>query len=158
MAQKKISVANKELFVLRTPLISESTEKTIQVHDFLKKIEDQETNQQKIVSARFQIAGMEFSIDVYPDAAVYDGSGFIGVYLHNYSKETLMSSVTVKEASGKENSWEMRKEPETERGFGWNKFLSQEKYREWAKDHGDVLKLEVLVTLHTKTEGDGWTR
>ena len=157
MTQKKIFAADKELFVLQTHLISESTEKTIQIHDFLEKIEDQETNKQKIASPRFQIAGMEFSIDVYPDSAVFDCPGFIGVFLNNYSKETLMSSVTVKEASGEMSSWEMEKS-EPEMGFGWDKFLSQEKYREWAKDHGDVLKLEVLVTLHTKTEGDGWTR
>ena len=100
---------------------------------------------------------MEFSIDVYPDSVVFDCPGFIGVFLNNYSKETLMSSVTVKEASGEMSSWEMEKS-EPERVFGWDKFLSHEKYREWAKDHGDVLKLEVLVTLHTKTEGDGWTR
>ena len=115
MTQKKIFAADKELFVLQTHLISESTEKTIQIHDFLEKIEDQETNKQKIASPRFQIAGMEFSIDVYPDSAVFDCPGFIGVFLNNYSKETLMSSVTVKEASGEMSSWEMEKsEPEPE--------------------------------------------
>ena len=158
MAQKKISITNKELFVLQSHLISESTQKIIHFHDFLKKIEDQKTSKVRIVSPRFQIAGIEFSIEVYPDNAVYDGAGFIGLYLKNYSKETPISTVIVKEASGEVKSWEMRKEPIPESGFGWNKFLSQEKYREWAKEHGDVLKLEVMVTLHTMADGDGWTR
>lgn len=37
-------------------------------------------------------------------------------------------------------------------------FLSHEKYQEWARDHEDALKLEVMVTVHTKAEGDDWTR
>ena len=43
-------------------------------------------------------------------------------------------------------------------GVGFPKFLSHEKYRELAKVHGDVLKLDVVLTLHTKSEGGGWTR
>ena len=43
-------------------------------------------------------------------------------------------------------------------GLGWDKFLSHEKYRQLAEEHGDVLKLDIVVTLHTKAEGDGWTR
>ena len=44
------------------------------------------------------------------------------------------------------------------KGWGCARFVSHEKYRQFAKDHGDILKLEVVVTLHTKAEGDGWTR
>ena len=44
------------------------------------------------------------------------------------------------------------------KGRGWSEFLTHKEYREWAKDHGDVLRLEVVLTLHSKAEGDGWTR
>ena len=146
MTQKKIFAADKELFVLQTHLISESTEKTIQIHDFLEKIEDQETNKQKIASPRFQIAGMEFSIDVYPDSAVFDCPGFIGVFLNNYSKETLMSSVTVKEASGEMSSWEMEKS-EPEAAVSGGNVKSVESFDCW-----NVPGLDVDILKENKTE------
>ena len=67
-----------------------------------------------------------------------------------------MSSATAK-SSGVERSWEMKKGL-AHRGFGWPKFLSHEKYREWAKTHGDVFKMEIVVTHHSKAGGDDWTR
>ena len=43
MAKRKVDVIeDKELFVLQAKLISTSTEKTVEIHDFLKKIEDEE--------------------------------------------------------------------------------------------------------------------
>ena len=145
-----------ELFVLKTKWLKETTKKTIEIHDFINKIEDQDNNKKKIVSPKFKIAGVEFSIWVYTDESRNDAPGFIGVYLHNYSNEDQMSSVTAK-GSGVEASWEMTKVP-AGKGFGRKKFMTHEKYREWAKVHGDVFKLDVVVTLHTKAEGDDWTR
>ena len=144
-----------EIFVLKTRMISESTKKTIEIHDFIKKIEDQDNNMREIQSPKFMMAGVEFSIYVYPDFLQYS-PGRIGVGLHNYSNEDQMCSVTAK-GTGVEKSWEMKK-VEAGNFWGFLKFMSHEKYRKWANDHGDVFKLEVVVTLHSKAKGDGWTR
>ena len=66
--------------------------------------------------------------------------------------------MTVKEASGLENLDLEMDIVKTGRGWGFHQFLTHEKYRQLAKEHGDVLKLDIVVTLHTKAEGDGWTR
>ena len=138
--RKAAATQDDELCVLKTSLISESTKKIIEIHDFIKKIEDQEKNQLKISSPMFKLAGIDFSIEVYPD---YQGSGNIDVHFRNHTKEDLLSSITVKEASGAERSIEMKKVPA--RVSLACQFLSHEKYREWAKTHGDVLKPEVVV-------------
>ena len=152
--RKATATQDDELLVLKTNLISESTKKIIEIHDFIKKIEDEEKNQLKISSPMFKLAGggVDFSIEVYPD---YQGSGNINVRFRNHTIEDLLSSITVK-ASGAEGSIEMKKVPARMSLGCW--FLSHEKYREWVKTHGDVLKLEVVVTLHSKARGDGWTR
>ena len=157
MSKRKVpATRDDEIFVLKTRMISESTKKTIEIHDFIKKIEDQDNNMREIQSPKFMMAGVEFSIYVYPDFLQYS-PGRIGVGLHNYSNEDQMCSVTAK-GTGVEKSWEMKK-VRAGKQYGWMPgFMTHEKYREWAKVHGDVLKLEVVVTLHTKAEGDDWTR
>ena len=145
-----------ELFVRKSKLISESSRKKIEIHDFIVEIEDEVNLKNGIRSPKFKIAGIEFSIDVYPENSPDDASGFIGVYLDNHGNEDQTTSITVKEASGVKNSWKM---DTVSAGSGWGfpKFISHEKYREWAKVQDDVLSLEVVVTLHKKAEGDGWT-
>ena len=142
-----------ELFVLRTNWMKETTKKTIEIYDFTLKIED-EDKKPKISSPNFKLAGKKFSIDVQPDNI---GSGYIAVVLQNCSKEDQMTSITVQENSGVERSWKMRKIPAGET-LGFPTFLSIENYRELAKVNGDVLSLDVVLTLHTKAEGEVWTR
>ena len=140
-----------ELFVLKTKWIKDTTQKIIEIHDFTMKMKD---NKLKISSPNFQLAGNKFSIDVCPD---YMDSGYIAVVLQNCSKEDQMTSITVQENSGVERSWKMRKIPAGE-SLGFPMFLSIEKFRELAKFNGDVLSLDVVLTLHTKAEGEVWTR
>ena len=146
---------DEELFVHKTNWIAETTKKIIEIHDFTQKIDDGDKNL-KIYSPKFKLAGVDFSIAVYPYQE-HDGSGFIGVFLNNYSNEDKMTSITVQEASGVERSWEMGK-VKAGKGYGWTNFLSHENYKAFANVRGDVLKLEVVITLHTKADGDGWTR
>ena len=158
MSKRKVSASfteDDEIFVLKTKMISKSTKKTIEIHDFIKKIEDPEKNKKAIVSPKFKLAGAEFSINVFPSVGV--NAPFIGVFLANHSNEEQMASVTVKEGSAGKRSWETKKVPGGQ-AYGCLNFLSHKKYREWVNAHGDVLKLEVVVTLHSKVEGDGWTR
>ena len=147
----------KELFVFKTGLLTESTEKIIEFHDFIKEIEDESTKMNWKITPKFKLAGADFSLGVVPDNTVNNSPGFIGVYLVNESDEEQTVSGTVKEVSRKEASFE-KKRVLTGNGCGFPTFMSHEKYREWAKNHGDVLRLEVVVTLHKKAEGDGWTR
>ena len=162
MSKRKVSVTqDDESFEWKSRLISTSTKKIIKFNDFLQLMEDKNKNKNKTVkiSPKFKLAGVDFSIDVFPDNIELDGSKFIGVYLHNYGNEGQTTSITFKEASGEERSWEMIK-VSPGKGWGFPDFLNHEKYRNWAKDHADVLKLEVTVTLHSKAEGEGggWTR
>ena len=47
MSKMKVpATQDDELFVLKCKHISESTKKTIEIHDFIKKIEDQDNNLQ----------------------------------------------------------------------------------------------------------------
>ena len=119
----------------------------------LKKIEDAD-KKLNIISPIFKLAGKEFSIGVHPD---YTDSGYIGVFLHNYSNGDQMTSIAVKETSGVERSWEMSKTT-AGKAIGFPMFLSHENYRKLAKVNGDILRLEVVLTLHIKAKGDGWTR
>ena len=156
MSKRKDTVTeDDEHFVLKTKLVSKSTKKTVEIRDFISKIEDGDNNKKALYSPKFKLAGVDFSVLVYPDK---EGSGFIGVYLHNLSTEDQTTSVTMKhDSSNVESRWDMNKVL-AGKGWGYTKFLSHEKYRQFAKDHEDVLKLEVLVTLHTKVKGDVWTR
>ena len=68
-----------------------------------------------------------------------------------------MTSITVQEASGVEASWEKRRIL-AGKSWGIPDFLSHENYRKLATVNDDVLRLKVVVTLHTKAGGEGWTR
>ena len=141
-----------ELFVLKTKWLKETTKKTIEIHDFTLKIEDED--KLKISSPNFKLAGKEFSIVVHPNLL---DSGYISVALQNNSAEDQMTSITVQEASGVEASWEKRRIL-AGKSWGIPDFLSHENYRKLATVNDDVLRLEVVVTLHTKAGGEGWTR
>ena len=146
----------KELFVRKTKLISESTEKIIEFHDLIKEIEDEDKKMNYISSPKFKLAGVDFSINVLPDCIANNVPGFLCFYLKNYGDEDQTTSVAVKNGPGVDLSWKMRKVEAQE--IGVFRFISHETYRQWAKDHGDVLRLEVVVTVHSKAEGDVWTR
>ena len=145
----------KELFVLKTKWINDVTTKAIEIHDFTMKIKDADKNM-KINSPNFKLAGKEFSIGVHPNCK---DSKHIKVYIYNHTDDDQMSSATIKEGSGHVRSWKKARIL-AGNGFGFPPFLSHEKYRELAKINGDVLRLEVVLTLHMKSEaeGDGWTR
>ena len=156
---KKQDDCETEAFVLKTHSISETTKKTIAIHDFSQKIDKYKSRD--IISPKFKLAGIDFSIDVIPESCIRiewrEVIPYIGVYLSNYSDEEQMFSFTVKPASG--GTWRGEKFM-VGAGERWalvEKVLSHKKYMKWSKDNGDVFKLEVLLTLH-RTEGDGWTR
>ena len=150
----QLGVETKELFVLKTKWIEETTTKVIEIHDFILKLEEEDKNL-KIVSPNFKLAGKVFFIGVCSN----NDSGFIGVYICNYGNKDQMASITVQETSGVERCEEKAK-MKAGQAIGFPMFLSLENYRELAKVNGDVLRLEVVVTLHIKVEAEGnvWTR
>ena len=156
MVKRKVTVTeDDELFVRKSKFVSTSTKKTIEIHQLIKDIEDKDNKMKGIITPKFKLAGGDFSIYVYPEFTA--SSGFISVFLANFGKEDQMTSIAVKEASGKEGSWEMDKIA-AGKGQGFSKFLSHENYRQYAQVHGDVFKLDVVVTVHTKAESDVWAR
>ena len=87
MVKRKIGnpvTEDDELFVRKTKFVSKSTKKTIEFHDFIKDIEDEEKKMKAIISPKFKLAGVDFTIVVYPDntannTTASNNSGFIGV-------------------------------------------------------------------------------
>ena len=99
----------------------------MEIHNILEK-------ERCLMSSRsFMLGGMEMSVKVVKSYQE------VGVGLKNCSQEDVVTSVTFKEASGWEDSWEMEK--------------IERKKLKWASKSlslGAVLKLEVTVTLHTE--------
>ena len=150
MSKRKLFEDVDELFVQKPSWTSKTRIVGIESPEFLKKMEMKEI----VRSPRFKLAGIEFYIDIDCEE-----TEFIGISLANTSDEDQTTSVTFTEESGVKRSWQM-KIAEANRGYGFVKFLSYEKYKVWAKDHGDVFRLKAKVTLHQKRneDEDGWIR
>ena len=150
MAKRKLQG---ELFSDKTRWSSTEVRHEIEFHDLLLAIKNVTVKK----SPKFKIDDVEFSVSVDPWNG--DNSGFISVYLDHFSDESQMISLTVKASSGEEASRQME-EVEAEGFCGFFEFLSITKYKEFAKDKGDVLKLELTVILHTKENAatEGWSR
>ena len=131
MTEKQVD----ELFVGKPMWTSETKIVGIEIPDFLMKIEGKEN----INSPHFKLSGVELYLKVKP------GSHFISVFLWNGSKEDQTTSFTL-DGSGVEHSWKMKKIAAKD-SLGFKNFLSIEKFKTWAKNHGDVFKLKAKVTL-----------
>ena len=142
MTEKQVD----ELFVGKPMWTSETKIVGIEIPDFLMKIEGKEN----INSPHFKLSGVELYLKVKP------GSHFISVFLWNGSKEDQTTSFTL-DGSGVEHSWKMKKIAAKD-SLGFKNFLSIEKFKTWAKNHGDVFKLKATLTLHKKRAGDDWIR
>ena len=148
MAEKLFEDVN-ELFVEKPTWTSETKTVGVEIPEFLKKIEEKKS----VVSPRFKLSGVEFSILVTPGC---DDSQFIRVELKNCSTEDQTTSASFLEKSGARKSWKMLG-IKAKLNMGCPKFLSHEKFKTWAEKHGDVFKLKATVTLHQKKQDD-WIR
>ena len=125
-------------------------------------LEHDENKSEPIESPRFNHAhgDVEMSICVYLD----DGSsGFIGVSLHNYSDrdcQTNFVTFNTKTSPYRRSYVYPRAIIQAKEGLASTRILSHCDYKKWAEKNGDVLKLEVSVSLLTKEMAafDGWTR
>ena len=153
MAKRK---QNGELFINKAPWSSVEVKHEVEIHELMTKISDDKNK--PIVSPKFNLGGVEMSIRVDPND---EGSGFIGVSLHNYSDQDLKCSATFKtlcKAGARICSWERDIiKPKGDWGFG--NFLSHSGYKKWAAENGDVFKLEVsLCIFEDIVATDCWTR
>ena len=157
MAKRK---QNGEMFINKAKWSKSSVEKVkyeVEIIELLEKISDDESKWEPIESPKFNLGGVEMSIRVHPKSE----GGVIGVFLHSYSDQDQTCSATIKTPAGVEVNWE-RKIIEANQSCGSSRFLTHGEYEKWAKKNGDVLKLDVSVSLYTKemvtTDVDGWTR
>ena len=137
-----------EVFELKSEKIEENKTVTIAIHDFTKRIDYQEKKKKEIVSPEFKVGDISFTVSVYPQDWRENSTEHISVYLGNKEKEEVTATVVFKHASGAKGS--LMNQIEAGHGRGSKRFLSHEAYKEWAKDHGDVFKVEVKITLHTQ--------
>ena len=141
------------LFVKKAEWTSWSSRRmktVVDIHDFRKKIDDNEIKGKEIQTPMFKLGGVEMAIKVVPD---YDSSGYIAVFLYNLSDQDQLISATVEAKYGKgysEKSWE-RDEIRVNKSWGWRKFLSHKAYKAVVKEEeGYIFKLEATVILHIK--------
>ena len=158
MSKRKFPMEADEEFILKTNLSSQTAVKKVVIHDFKRRMVEAE-NCPKISSPKFQLTGINMFVTV--EDAQKPGFIFIGV-AHDSRHDQLTSGKIVvnKEASGgKTFSWKMEKVQAGE-GFGFSD-LSKADCKELAEESGDILELEVTVTVHTKvntSSGGEWTR
>ena len=147
----------KEAFELRAEKIEEKKTVDIAIHDFTKRIDDQDNKKKGIFSPMFTVGDTSLKVCVHPQDWRDDSAEYIAVYLYNEEKENVTATFTVRHASGIESEVNNGKdEMKPKGGYGDNKFLSHEAYKEWAKDHGDVFKVELEITLHVEKPAQ-WT-
>ena len=106
MSKKKVpATQDNELFVRKTKLISESTKKTLEIHHIIKEIVDLENKHPDIASPDFMLAGEKYWIGVIPD----HWPGCYAVVFGWSCDGDVMLSMTLKEASCVERSYELKK-------------------------------------------------
>ena len=126
-------------------IISDTKEIEIKINDFLKFMDDKEKKRKLIASNTFTVGAARLNIRVTPSD--FKSPDYIGVYVGNLTDEDQVISAKFKHDS--KRSWKMIS-TEAHAGFGASNFMSHEKYKTWANINGDIFKLEVSVTVHSK--------
>ena len=156
MAKKRLLKEQEEMFVLNAEKVEVTKTVHVEIQDFTKKIDDEENKKKRIISPKFKVGDTSFTVRVYPQQHWKENFGeSIAVCIDNEEKENVIATVTFKHASGAKRTFK-NKEMTANGGWGFFNFLSHETYKNWAKDHGDVFKLEVEITLHVKKPAQ-WT-
>ena len=147
----------RQLYEEHEDLVLQEAEKTevektlsVAIHGFTKRIDDGV----KIISSKFKVGDTNFTVQVNPQDP--NDSHHIGVYLNNEEEEDVTATFTFKHASGVEDTLE-NQELEAGNGLGATNFLSHGAYKDWAKDHGDVFKVDVKITLQVEKGPAQWT-
>ena len=120
---------------------------SITIPDFLVEIDDENTEQ--IRSPIFKIRGKKIGLAVFP--------GFkngILVGFKAFNNEEVVLSAECKEYPTPACLYEAAHQ--ARRSSGPCFWMTRDNYKKWAKDHGDVFKLTVTVTLHLQEGSNSW--
>ena len=129
---------------------------SIDIHDFTERINDQGNKKKEIISPKFKVGETSLTLYVHPQDWRENSQEYIAVYLSNEEKKKVNATYTFKHASGVEKTFKNQKF-EVNDSLGTAQFLSHEAYKKWARNHGDVLKVEVEITLHVEMGPAQWT-
>ena len=137
----------------RSKLTSQTKKINIEIKDFGKEIIGEKKG--KGIHSHFNVNGVKFSIEVRPEAKPDQ----IGFYVQNQSGEVQATSIELLMKGSLSDifhfsstfNWSRK---ELKSGLGWDAILSHKDYLSWASKNGDVLKLEVDLTLHIKDKSD----
>ena len=135
---------------------SETKTVRIDIPDFTKKIQDEANKMKPIDAPPFKIAGKKMAVSVQPYEARENSRG-IGVYLVNLTEdEKLTATFTMIVCSRELTVGPCKSEIDPDTNMGYPCLLTHEVYKKWAKENGDILKLEVKLTLHFSDNQSSW--
>ena len=156
MAKKRQLNDQAEMFALNAEIVEVNKTVYVEINNLIKKIDDEKNKKNGILCPKFKVGDTSLSIAVYPQDENENSEGYIGVYLINEENEKITATATFKHALGVEKTNKNVEMP-AKTGSGRAKFLSHKAYKELAKDHGDVFKVEVEVTTHEEKGPAQWT-
>ena len=127
-------------------VLPETKKITVEIKDLLEEFE---VGYQPIITCpEFDVGRSWFRIDVYLNPK--ENPSHIGVSLWNLNDEDQITSGKIKHTSGQSRSWE-KGNTTSDWGFpNFKNFMKLEDYKNWANKNGDIFKLEVSLTLHSK--------
>ena len=143
MAKKKQLHEQEEFFVLNAEKVDVNKTVHVEITDLTKMID--EKKKKSFCSPEFKVGDTSLMVEVDPFRQDY-----IAVYLCNEGENEATVTYMIKHASGVFHTKEgVIGSCSSADGFD---ILSHKAYKEWAKDHGDVFKVEIKITLHQKKD------
>ena len=150
MAKRMLSDEPDMKFVQKTQWSEVTKTIFVEIQDFTEKIDDLENKKKPIDSPRFELAGHELCVTIYPQVPPDNFGEFIFVSLFNCSQESVTATASFKSPSGGGNRSYKKKFIKAGTSVGIPQFLSHEDYKKWAGENKDLFSLQVEVTLHVK--------
>ena len=117
MSKRRLPSEAEEDFELKTEIMEVNKTDRVAIHNFIKRINDQENKKKVIISPQFQVGDTSLTVRVYPQDFRENSKEAIAVYLWNYGKDKITATYTLKHASGVEKTFK-NKELEANTGYG----------------------------------------
>ena len=153
MAEKKLSDEPDESLVFKKYKSSVTKTINMEIHDFSKEIENEETKKNPIESPIMTLGDIDLCIVVFP--CHDDGNTLLRFWLLNQQQKNILISMSGKVASV---GFELKKEKlDSNEKRSFIKILTHETYKMWAEKNEDVLKVEATLTFHYAEGTQEWT-
>ena len=153
MEDKKLSDEPDESLVFKKMYKSVTKTINMEIHDFSKEIENEETKKNPIISPTMKFGDIDLCIDVIP--CHDDGNTLFTFWLLNQQKKDISISITPKVASVRFEIEKKKLESKKRRGF--TMILKHDTYKMWAEKNEDVFKVEATFTFHYAEGTQEWT-